>query len=128
MAGYGQCVPQKFCDDCIGKISTAKYNYLKSFKIEEKDKGKQKVEYSYVLTKGTKYMVNICMPENQSKMKVSIYDSKRNLIVTNEAKQKYKPSVKFNCSATGIYYFQYAQEMDASCAGSALGFAKAKKR
>ena len=55
----GQCDPENFSNTCIPKLATG-FNFLKSYKIDGEGGAKDKVEYSYVFTKGTQYMINLC--------------------------------------------------------------------
>ena len=52
----GQCNSEALSNQCIPKLA-AGFNFLKSYKIEKG--AKDFVEYSYVFTKGTQYMINI---------------------------------------------------------------------
>ena len=63
-------------------------NFLKSYKIEKG--GKDYVEYSYVFTKGTQYMINICAaPQPTDGIIVSLYDSNRNKVATSKVNGQY---------------------------------------
>ncbi len=117
-----QCNPDGFTTECIPKLADG-FNFLKGYKIDGKDGEKAKVEFSYVFTKGTQYMINICAGE--SNIVISLYDSKRNKVASSKINDQYATAIAFPCKATSIYYISYTFD-DASgyCGGSALGFRK----
>src|SRR5687768_11568692 len=117
----GQCNSESFSNLCIPKLSSG-FNFLKSYKVEKA--GKDYVEYSYVFTKGTQYMINVCASEqNPDGIVVTLYDSKRNKVASNKVDDQYIAAIAYPCNSTGIYYIQYTFDNTAiACGGSALGF------
>src|SRR5690242_19426834 len=117
----GQCNSESFSTACIPKLA-AGFNFLKSYKIEKG--GKDFVEYSYVFTKGTQYMINICAgtPPTDG-IVVSLYDSNRNKVATSKVQGQFVAAIAYPCNTTGIYYIQYTFDgSTTNCGGSALGF------
>jgi hypothetical protein len=115
-----QCNAETLSTQCIPKLASG-FNYLKSYKVEKA--GKEYVEYSYVFTKGTQYMINICAPDQSAEgIVVTLYDSKRNKVATNKVNEQYVAAIAYPCNATGIYYIQYTFDENSGCGGSALGF------
>lgn len=116
-----QCNSETLSTQCIPKLASG-FNFLKSYKVEKG--GKAYVEYSYVFTKGTQYMINICAPDqNSDGISVTLYDSQRNKVASNKVDDQYISAIAYPCNATGIYYIQYTFDDEASiCGGSALGF------
>lgn len=116
-----QCNAEALSSQCIPKLASG-FNFLKSYKVEKTNK--EYVEYSYVFTKGTQYMINICSPEqNPEGIVVTLYDAKRNKVASNKVGDQYIAAIAYPCNATGIYYIQYTFDTDGtSCGGSALGF------
>lgn len=119
----GQCNAENLSNQCIPKLATG-FNFLKSYKIDGGGGAKEKVEYSYVFTKGTQYMINICAPAQPTDgIVVSLYDSNRNKVASSKINGQYIAAIAYPCNATGIYYIQYTFDGSASyCGGSALGF------
>ncbi|MDH5380324.1 MAG: hypothetical protein OEW75_05715, partial [Cyclobacteriaceae bacterium] len=77
---YAQCNPETHTNDCIPKLSSG-FNFLKSYNVDGQKGAKDKVEYSYVFTKGTQYMINVCGPGGSNDgIIINLYDSKRNLV------------------------------------------------
>ena len=117
----GQCNADNLSTQCIPKLSPG-FNFLKSYKIEKG--GKDYVEYSYVFTKGTQYMINICAPgQNTDGIVVSLFDSNRNKVASSKINGQFISAIAYPCNTTGIYYIQYTFDGSTSyCGGSALGF------
>lgn len=117
----GQCNADALSSECIPKLA-AGFNFLKSYKIEKG--GKDYVEYSYVFTKGTQYMINICAPgQDTDGIVVSLYDSNRNKVATSKVSGQFISAIAYPCNTTGIYYIQYTFDGSSNyCGGSALGF------
>src|SRR5688500_15172383 len=116
----GQCNSETFTTQCIPKLA-AGFNFLKSYKVEKA--GKEYVEYSYVFTKGTQYMINICAPDQSADgIVVTLYDAERRKVATNKINEQYITAIAYPCNATGIYYIKYTFDNESSyCGGSALG-------
>jgi hypothetical protein len=115
-----QCNAETLSTQCIPKLASG-FNFLKSYKVEKG--GKEYVEYSYVFTKGTQYMINICEPgQTADGITVTLYDSDRNKVATNKIDEQYASSIVYACNKIGIYYIQYTFQDTENCGGSALGF------
>ncbi|RLD20290.1 MAG: hypothetical protein DRI71_10625, partial [Bacteroidetes bacterium] len=60
------------------------YTLIKSFEVDGKGGTKTKIEYSYVFTKGTKYLVNVCGGvDTPDGVIVTLYDKYRNKVASN---------------------------------------------
>lgn len=116
-----QCNADNLSTQCIPKLSPG-FNFLKSYKIEKG--GKEYVEYSYVFTKGTQYMINICAAGQATDgIIVSLFDSNRNKVASSKINGQFISAIAYPCNTTGIYYIQYTFDGSTSyCGGSALGF------
>ncbi len=122
---FAQCNPSEYSQQCISKIQDG-FIFVKSFNVDGQDGAKEKVQYSYVMTRDTQYFMNICTAEEDGDgIIITIYDSKRNPVSTNYANGKFFPALIFECKATGIYYITYTfQESKHFCGGSVLAFKK----
>ncbi|MBT1696312.1 hypothetical protein KK083_05460 [Fulvivirgaceae bacterium PWU4] len=116
-----QCNAENLSTQCIPKLASG-FNFLKSYKIEKG--GKEFVEYSYVFTKGTQYMINICSGgADTDGIVVSLFDSNRNKVASSKVNGQFISAIAYPCNTTGIYYIQYTFDGSTSyCGGSALGF------
>ena len=119
----GQCDSETFSNACIPKLA-AGFNFLKSYKIDGEGGAKDKIEYSYVFTKGTQYMINLCANGTPTDgLVVSLFDANRNKVATSKVNGEFVTAIAYPCNATGIYYIQYTFDGSANkCGGSALGF------
>jgi len=119
-----QCKADELCNACIPKLS-AGFNFLKSYKVDDARRA-GKVEYSYVFTKGTQYMITLCEQVASAKsVVITIYDSQRNKVASNKFNGDVLAAIAYPCNATGIYYLTYTFEDGSDhCAGSVLGFMK----
>jgi len=118
----GQCNADTFSNACIPKLGEG-FNFLKSYKIDGESGAKDKVEYSYVFTKGTQYMINLCASGNSPDgIVVSLFDSNRNKVASSKINGQLVSAIAYPCNATGIYYIQYTFDGGSKCGGSALGF------
>lgn len=116
-----QCNAETLSTQCIPKLASG-YNFLKSYKIEKG--GKAYVEYSYVFTKGTQYMINLCAAgEKANGIIVTLEDSERNKVANSKVEDQYISAIAYPCNKTGIYYIRYTfDDTTSACGGSALGF------
>lgn len=117
-----QCKADNFIHDCIPKLPQG-FNFLKGYKVDGGN-DKNKIEYSYVFTSGTQYLVNLCVNGGSTDgVMVSLFDSSRNKVASSKVNDQFVSALQYSCGVTGIYYIQYTFEEAASrCAGSALGF------
>jgi hypothetical protein len=121
--GASQCNAEDLSNQCIPKLATG-FNFLKSYKVDGVGGSKATVEYSYVFTKGTQYMINICATKQPTDgIIVTLFDSNRNKVASSKFNNQFIEAIAYPCNATGIYYIQYTFEGSAAyCGGSALGF------
>ena len=118
-----QCSPEAHTNTCIPKLSQG-FNFLKSYNVDGQGGNKTKVEYSYVFTKGTQYMINICGSGGSNDgIIINLYDSKRNIVGSSVHNGQQLSAFVYPCSTTGIYYITYTFDGSKEyCGGSALGF------
>ena len=120
---YGQCDAAGKAADCAPRPDSG-YTLIKSFEVDGLGGAKSKIEYSYVFTKGTKYLVNVCGgTKTPDGVVVTLYDKYRNKVASNLVEGKIEKAISYPCSATGIYYITYTfQESQDYCGGSTIGF------
>lgn len=103
------------------------YQFIKTFPIEITKQG-EKVKYSYVLNRETKYrLVSVDNGVKGERMVVVIRDPAKKVMATNKDKQKktYLTQLDFVCPATGVYSFEVTFENDhKDCGLNILGFKK----
>jgi hypothetical protein len=120
---FAQCDTTDKLKACAPNPNTG-YTLIKSFHVDGEGGSKAKIEYSYVFTKGTKYLVNVCgAAETPDGVVVTIYDKYRNKVASNLLEGDIVAAISYPCSATGIYYITYTfQESKEYCGGSTIGF------
>ncbi len=120
---FAQCDTAGKVAACAPNPSTG-YTLIKSFHVDGEGGAKTKIEYSYVFTKGTKYLVNVCgANESPDGVVVTLYDKYRNKVASNLIDGIIVQAIAYPCSATGIYYITYTfHESKEYCGGSTIGF------
>lgn len=121
---HGQCDSDAFMDNCASKLET--YTFIKAFNTSMKKT--DVVEYSYVFSKGSTYMIIPCDQELAgSRMIVNLYDRNHQIIASsyNEKTKTFYPDLQYPCSATGVYYMEVTFEgSKGGCGICLLGFKK----
>ncbi|WMJ72053.1 hypothetical protein RCC89_02535 [Cytophagaceae bacterium ABcell3] len=123
LMGAEQASAQCEAEDCIAELSDG-YTFLKTHKIESTE---SVLEYSYVLSKNTNYMIKVCNNEGaQQRITITLLDSNRKEVATNYDKKNdtFNPAIFYDCKATGVYYIKYAYENLENCSLSVLAFKK----
>lgn len=115
------CDAKVYKDNCVKNLPDG-YTFLKSYTIDGKDGSRKKVDYSYIFSKGTRYILLLSNGDPKtSGLKVSIYDSNRKFLTSSYLRNKYYPAVIYECNATGIYFFSFEFEnTNRFCAASVL--------
>src|SRR5689334_14026820 len=81
-SAIAQCNNEELVTASVSTL-TPGYSLLKSYKING-EKDLEKVEFSYVLTKGTQYMLNLKERSAATTTIVTLYDAKRNKVACNK--------------------------------------------
>jgi hypothetical protein len=104
-SAVAQCHFESF-HACIHSVKDSS-RLVKSVSIENNNAAEEKVEFSYVMTKDTQYLIDMCDGGKRSAkaINVFIYDEYRNKITS--IKPMRKKGLVFICSATGIYYIEF---------------------
>src|SRR5438045_6086189 len=91
-----QCNPDNLANECIPKLQSG-FNFLKSYKVDGEGGAKEKIEYSYVFTKGTQYMINLCSGSGSSTdgIVVSLFDSGRNKVATSKINGQFISTIAY---------------------------------
>lgn len=118
-----QCAADSQANTCISKMQDG-FTFLKTFKVDGQGGARDKVEYSYVFSKDTQYFLNICNDGAETDgIVVTMYDSQRQMVLTNFNNGKFYAGMIYPCNATGIYYITFTfHESRNHCGGSVLGF------
>ena len=121
----GQCNADHFRTTCIPQLASG-FNFLKGYKLDGKGGELATLEYSYVFTKGTDYMINICTASSNG-IVIKLFDSKRNQIASSKVGDELASAIAFPCKSTSLYYISYSFDGGSDfCGGSALGFKRSR--
>jgi hypothetical protein len=122
-----QCLPGSLSRECIRSVSEG-FIYLKSYSIDGQDNSKEKIEYTAVMSKDTQYAFKICTPhEGADGIVLTIYDLKRNEIISNRNETLIDSELNYMCTSTGIYYIRFTFfESKNRCGGCILSFKKSQ--
>ncbi len=118
-----QCKADELAEMCISQLDS-NYSFIKSYPLDNSLNDQRKIEYSYVLTKDTDYLIRLCT-ENDSlnSIVLNIFDQNRKNVASNMSDSILNTVMNFQSGLTGIYYLQFsAQDSSSFCAGSILGF------
>lgn len=77
---FAQCSSDSFYDNCATNLNKA--IFMKAYNISSNKfkKGESSIEYGYLYSKGTTYIITSCDTEN-NKMIVELYDRTKKLII-----------------------------------------------
>lgn len=122
---FGQCDAMSNKDKGVGQLSDD-FTFIKSYLLDGgKENAKGEIEYSFVFSKGTSYMLTLVNNLGQSdNIEVKLYDPTHKLLVTNYDKKsdQYLPVV-YPCKSTGVHYMTFKFSKDTEkCGLSVLGF------
>lgn len=81
-------------------------------------------EATCLLSRDTDYVLRIASQDGDSHgIVVSLYDEKRNEIITSSVNNKFFNGWTFKCKTTGIYYLSFTfKDSQSRCGGAVLGF------
>ncbi len=122
---FGQCNAMTNKGKGISQLSPG-FTFIKSYLLDGgRENSKGEIEYSFVFSKGTSYMLTLVNNLGQSdNIEIKLYDPAHKLLVTNYDKKsnKYFPVV-YPCKGTGVHYmtFKFSEGSD-KCGLSVLGF------
>lgn len=121
-----ECDAKIYKDKCIDYLNLQQgYTFLKSYTIDGKAGAKKTVEFSYIFSKNTNYLITLANNNPQTKgIAVTLYDSNKKRLASSLATNgKFYPAVSYKCNATGIYRLIFTFEnANDYCAGAVLGF------
>lgn len=117
------CDAKQYRDKCVKNIPEG-WTFLKSYTLDGRNGARKQVEYSYIFSKNTTYLVVLANNDSRTKgLKVTLYDSNRKQLASSFVKERYYPAVAYKCNATGIYFMRFTFENPKDyCAASVLAF------
>ena len=111
---YGQCLDVDYMElynDCSSlkpDFSLVKTTNVKPGMFKY---GGEKVEFKYMFTKGSTYLISLCdRARPGSYFEVEVYNRNHKLVASNysHTHEKHYSKIFFPCGATGVYYLKYS--------------------
>jgi hypothetical protein len=72
--------------------------------------GGEKLEYKYMFTKGSTYLISLCNDDlGHNNLVVEVYNRNKRLVASSyvKSRDKHYKKIFFPCSASGTYYLKY---------------------
>ena len=122
-----QCDVQMYTQTCVQKLKQlGGFQFLKSYKVDGQKGSQKTIEYSYVFSRGTTYLITFANSDKEGNgIKFTLLDGQKRPITTNydNTKKSFLPAVQLKCQRTGMYYLSYTFEGTTDyCAASVIGF------
>jgi hypothetical protein len=121
-----KCEVEDYTNKCIERIKPLGFSFLKSYKLDGLGGDKTVLEFSYVFSTGTTYIVTLGNADRNNKgLVVTLLDDKKEVIVSSyrEAEKEYLSALQIQCQRTGIYYLSFSfQDTKDFCGVGVLGF------
>lgn len=122
-----QCTADQYVDKALQRLNgTPGFTFLKGYQLDGKGGDKPKIEFSYIFSKDTQYMITLANKDTEIRgLIVNLYDANRQLVGTSydEKSKKYYPGLGYRSKATGIYYISFTFDGAKDfCAAGVLGF------
>jgi len=120
---FAQCNAELYVNRSMKELAPG-FQFSKSYRIDGRKGTKKKVEYTCVFSKDTNYQINIVGKDGAAHGLIgTLYDSKRNKLVSSYYNSKFLPGWTFKCRATGIYYLTFTfKDSRSYCGAAVLGF------
>ncbi len=118
-----QCNAMDHKDKCISGLADG-FTFIKSYLLDGgKANANGEIEYSFVFSKGTIYMLNIANNNGeQSNIVIKLYDPNHKLLASNNKGDVYFP-LGYQCKTTGVHYMTFSfKDTPDQCGLSVLGF------
>ncbi len=120
---FAQCNAMQHKKACTAQLADG-FTFIKSYVLEEgKINANGEIEYSFVFSKGTLYMLTLANSAGEAKgVEITLYDPARKKLVSNFDGTNYHP-IGYPCRATGVHYMTFKfKDGETPCGLSVLGF------
>jgi hypothetical protein len=124
-SSFAQCDAKGLKSKCTSQLASG-FTYIKSYPLEEgKVNSKGEIEYSFVFSKGTIYMLTFANSNGASSgIEITLFDPAHKKIASNFdlGSGDFFP-LGYKCTSTGVHYmtFKFKQNIQ-TCGLSILGF------
>lgn len=122
---FAQCNAMQHKNTCVGQLADG-FTFIKSYILDNKKINKNgEIEYSFVFSKGTLYMLTIANNLGESSgVEITLYDPTRKKLASNydASSDKFYP-IGYPCKSTGVHYMTFKfKDGQEPCGLSVLGF------
>lgn len=120
-----QCNAELYNNRCLRALPP-EFTFVKSYRIDGRGGTRRKIEYTCVFSKDTNYMIYISGKDGSAQGIIStLYDSRRNKLVSSYINGKFIEQWTYKCRATGIYYLTFTfKDSNSYCGAAVLGFSR----
>lgn len=102
------------------------FTFLKGYPVNGKNGKKRRIEYSYILSRNSKYLISLATKNNKSDgLKITLLNSRKKVLATSFVEGKYYDGIQYTCRKTGIYYIRFNYDSKKAkdyCSGGILSF------
>ncbi len=118
-----QCNAEFYVNRSMKALSPG-YQFSKSYRIDGRGGTRKKIEYTCVFSKDTNYQVQITGKDGEAfGLIATLYDSRRNKLISSYHNNKFFNYWNYKCRATGIYYLAFTfKDSKSYCGAAVLGF------
>ncbi len=118
-----QCNSELYVNKSMMQLAPG-FSFYKSYRIDGRNGTRKKVEYTCVFSKDSNYQLQITGKDGAAQGIIgTLYDSRRNKIITSYYNDKFMPAWTYTCRATGIYYLTFTfKDSKSYCGAAVLGF------
>jgi hypothetical protein len=115
-----QCNSELYVNKSMKSLETG-FQFSKSYRIDGRAGTRKKIEYTCVFSKDTNYQIRISGKDGGANGIIgTLYDSKRNEMVSSFYNNKFLDGWTFKCQSTGIYYLTFTFKNSQSYCGAAV--------
>ncbi|MBX2840569.1 MAG: hypothetical protein KTR26_02265 [Flammeovirgaceae bacterium] len=119
-SAFAQCNSELYVNKSMKSLESG-FQFSKSYRIDGRGGTRKKVEYTCVFSKDTNYQIRISGKDGSAQGLIgTLYDSKRNKMVSSFYNNKFLEGWTFKCRATGIYYLSFTFQNSKSYCGAAV--------
>jgi hypothetical protein len=102
------------------------FTFLKGYPVNGLNGKRKKIEYSYILSRNSKYLISLARQGNKNEgLQITLLNSRKKAIATSYVEGKYYDAIQYTCQRTGIYYIRFTYNPKKTtdfCSGGVLSF------
>lgn len=119
------CQAKQMVRKGIGDIPRG-FTFLKGYPVDGKSGKRKRIEYSYILSRNSKYLITLATQRNKSDgLQITLLNARKKKIASSYVDGKYYDGIQYKCQKTGIYYIRFSYDSKKTknyCSGGILSF------